>query len=210
MEWKTAPSVVLVILMACGGQPNQSYVFPTAIIGVPVRSPAEGERIKTMLEEVAADERLVRYRPREQAGFAEMKGRSGFAPSERITMYNPSIPELRTGFSLQLEEYSPECFVISVSERSAAWTRSTLQQFERVRSELVRLTDGRSTVFVRPKPEQNWPTQQHFSDPERPTYLAELCVRMGFQDPRSPAEIAAQGPLSVQAPLPNKTMEPTL
>jgi hypothetical protein len=197
------------VLIGCddrAGLPDQSYTFPTAIVGVPVASQDEGERIKAALATFAQRHDLVRYRPIEEPFFAESNRRDPMQHLERQTMYNPRYPNDRRGFGIELQEYSPQCFVIWVAEWSGVWTEKTLRAFQQINSELVQLTSGRAKLFVPPRPEQNWPAQQN--GPERPTYLAELCVRMGFPDPRSAAEAAAQGPLLVN-PVPNKTMEPT-
>ena len=111
-------------------------------------------------------------------------------------MYNPRHPNDYEGFSIELMEYSPQCFVVSVSEWSGIWTEETLHAVESVHNRLLELSNGRAKLFVPPRPEQNWPTQRN--GPERPNYLAELCVRMGFPDPRSPEEAALKVPYRVE------------
>ena len=197
VSWRGLPLALLAVLSGCDDRtdrPNQSYIFPTAIIGVPVASPEEGEQIKDGLATFAQRHDLVRYRPVEEPFFAERNRLDPKMHWERQTMYNPRHPNDYEGFSIELLEYSPQCLVVSVAEWSGIWTEETLQAVESVHNRLLELSNGRAKLFVPPRPEQNWPTQHN--GPERPTYLAELCVRMGFPDPRSPEEAAAQGPLS--------------
>lgn len=207
------PSLLaLILLVGCerqSGPPNQSYTFPTAILGVVVESPAEGEQIRAALASFASKFRLQRYRPIESPFFAEQNRREPWNHLERGTDYNPPPGFEAKGFSVHLEEFSPRCFVVSLSERSGIWTQRSLGALRQLQRMLSGLTADRTRLLVRPKEEQNWPTQNSFSDPERPIYLAELCVRMGLPDPRSPEEARRQGPFSPTVTSPNKAMEPT-
>ena len=190
--------LALAVLAVFGGcddgpsRPNPSYIFPTAIIGVPVASPEEGERIKDALATFAQRHDLVRYRPIEVPFFAEKNRLDPLMHLERQTMYNPRHPNDREGFSIQPIEYSAQCYVVSVSERSGIWSEESLKAVQSIDHELVELTKGRAKVFVQPRPEQNWPKQQ--SSPERPNYLAELCVRMGLRTLDLPRKRQPKGP----------------
>jgi len=45
MSWRVLSLALLAVLSGCddrADRPNKSYIFPTAIIGVPVASPEEG------------------------------------------------------------------------------------------------------------------------------------------------------------------------
>jgi hypothetical protein len=204
--------LALLLLGGCqqrSGLPDQSYTFPTGILGIRVEFPAEGERIKAALESFANRFRLVRYRAIESPFFAEQNLREPWSHMERQTDYNPPFGFETEGFSVHLEEFSPKCFVVSLSERSGIWTQQSLQALAELHRTLSELTENRTQLLVRPKEEQNWPIQNSFSDPERPTYLAELCLRIGLPDPRSPEEVKRQGPFTTTVPMPNKTMEPT-
>jgi hypothetical protein len=204
--------VALILLVGCerrSGLPDQSYTFPTAILGIVVGSPAEGEQIKGALASFASEFRLQRYRAIESPFFSEQNRREPWSHVERGTDYNPPPGFEREGFSIHLEEFSPKCFVVSLSERSGIWTQRSLEAVRELQRLLSELTEDRTRLLVRPKEEQNWPMQNGFSDPERPTYLAELCVRMGLPDPRSPEEARRQGPFAPSVTSPNKAMEPT-
>jgi hypothetical protein len=101
MSWRGLPLALFVALIGCDGRtglPDQSYTFPTAIIGVPVASQDEGERIKAALATFAKRHDLVRYRPIEEPFFAESNRRDPMQHLERQTMYNPRYPNDRPGW----------------------------------------------------------------------------------------------------------------
>jgi hypothetical protein len=183
-------------LGACGevgdGLPDQSYTFPTAIIGVPLQSHDQAVQVKSTLSTFAKRQGLHRYRPIEQPFFAKKNAEDPTSHLERETYYDPPNPRMREGFSLQLLEFSDQCMLVSIFENSGIWTTQSLSAVDELNQALADITQGRSTLLVRPKPEQNWPQQNGFRDPERPAYLASLCVRMGVPDPRSADEAAAQ------------------
>jgi hypothetical protein len=175
------------------GLPDQSYTLPTAILGIPVRSSNELQQIHSAASAFAGRHGLRRYRAVEVPFFAKLNAEDPLLHLERYTRYGPPNPRMREGFSVQLDEFSAECVLLEVSEYSGIWTRRSLNALMELEKMLADVTQGRSKMLVRPKRVQNWPHQQTLHDPERPTYLAELCVRMGLADPRSPDEIAAQG-----------------
>lgn len=181
--------VLAAVLSACGsGSPDGSYIFPTAIIGIPVQSQAEAEIIQAAVAEFSKRHDLRVYRPSDQPPFP---GSDGDAERQRgTTYYLPSQPAAMDGFSIRIRELSSACITVELSERSHQWTRASLVAFEDLTTRLSEVTESRSEVMVRPKQSQNYPEQNSQVDSERPVSLEDLCVRMGVPDPRVTDEAA--------------------
>jgi hypothetical protein len=171
--------VLAALVAACDdGGPSGSYIYPAAIIGIPLQSEEEGKIIQAVVAAFGKQRDLKLYRPADVPFFREQ----GFGLDPDLTYYNP--PSAREGFALRVLWWPPRCMLVNLSELSGIWSPESLTAFEDLQRELARATQSRATVFVRPKRSQNWPDQQHQPDPERPPHLEELCVRMGLPDPR--------------------------
>jgi hypothetical protein len=171
--------VVILVLLGCDGDPrlpNESYAMPTAIIGVPVKSPNEAEAVRSVLKEIGTRYRLIPYKQRDVPTFAEECRRvPERCPDQE---YLPPNPRWREGFSIALLELSSRCFLIKLSEYSGIWSERSLRAVNDLEGRLMDATEHTAQLLVPPKPEQNWPTQIS----GRPNQLAELCVRMGLQE----------------------------
>jgi hypothetical protein len=171
-------------------EPDQSYTFPEAIVGIPIQSPRETREIGAALVSFAHQYELRRYR-RIDGVPAKARADPTYWDLQISTSYISRRE--RSGFDVVLMEFSPECHVVALYERSGIWRPRTLGAWHALEGKLSELTDGRSITFTEPRTDQNWPTQsQH---PNRPVYLAQLCVRMGFADPRPVELVRLQGPL---------------
>jgi hypothetical protein len=172
-------AVLAVVAVACDdGGPDGSYIYPTAIIGIPLQSEQEAKAIQAAVAEFGERHGLKVYRQADVPFFRDQ----GYGVYPDVTRYNP--PMAMYDFSLGVRWWPPHCMLVQLSEQSGIWTPESLAAFEDLKRELARATQSRATVFVRPKRSQNWPDQQHQPDPERPARLEELCVRMGLPDPR--------------------------
>jgi hypothetical protein len=194
-------SIAFAHLSACGNstnepdeayaiEPDQSYTFPEALIGIPVRSPSEAQQVRQAVVAFALQYRLRRYRRIEDAP-AEARTDPSWWDLQVSTSYISRAE--RSGFDVTLSEYSKECFVVALHERSGIWRPRTLSAWSELQRRLSEVTADRSISFTEPRKEQNWPTQR--PHPDRPVYPAQLCVRMGFTDPRPVGLIKLQGPL---------------
>ena len=193
--------VALTYLSACGNggdlpdhgyaiEPDQSYTFPEAIVGIPIKSPREAQEIGAALASFARQYGLRRYRRIDDAP-ARAQAYPAYWHLQVSTSYISRRE--RSGFDIVLMEFSAECHVVGLYERSGIWRPQTLGAWHALEGKLSELTDGRSITFTEPRTDQNWPTQSHH--PNRPVYLAQLCVRMGFADPRPVELVRLQGPL---------------
>lgn len=174
-------SAVLAILpVACSDdRPSGSYLFPTAIIGVPLQSAEEANELHAVVANFGKRRALGDvYREADMPFFREQG--MGLYPDK--TQYK-DFSNVREGFSLQVVWWPPGCMLVQLSERSGIWTAESLAAYEDLKQELARATQSRATELVRPKASQNWPHEE--LDPERPTFPEELCVRMGLPDPRA-------------------------
>jgi hypothetical protein len=172
-------AVLAVVAVACdGGGPDGSYIYPTAIIGIPLQSEDEAKAIQAAVAELGKRHGLKLYRPADVPFFREQ----GYGVYPHTTYYKP--PLATYDFSLGVRWWPPHCMLVQLSEQSGIWTPESLAAFEDLKRELARATQARATVFVPPKRLQNWPDQQRQSDPERPARLEEFCMRMGLPDPR--------------------------
>jgi hypothetical protein len=171
-------------------EPNQSYTFPEAVVGIPIQSPREAQEIDAALMSFAHQYGLRRYRRIDDAP-AKAQADPAYWDLRVSTSY--ISPWERSGFDVVLMEFSEECHVVGLYERSGIWRPQTLGAWRALEGKLSKLTDGRSLTFTEPRTDQNWPTQSHH--PNRPVYLAQLCVRMGFADPRPIELVRLQGPL---------------
>jgi hypothetical protein len=157
-----------------------SYAMPTAIVGVPVRSPDEYANVRVAIKDFAKEYGLYFYdMKREGPSFTE---RCRARPLECPDMYLPPHPEWLEGFSLTIHVFSSRCVLVGLSEYSGTWTRRSLNAFLALHNHLRDVTSGRALVLVHPKNSQNESEQRRpyaEPDPERPNQLEDLCARMG-------------------------------
>lgn len=174
-------------IIACDpSAPGQSYSLPTAIIGIPVESADEADRIRGAIGEFASQHGMDLHRRRDSPFFRQSCSQ---IPGSCPDIYQPRVLLPREGFGVMLHEFSEKCFVIQLMEYSPAWTRRSLRALKNLEDRLKVATHSKARLLVRPKSSQNWPEQnrpRQGPDPERPTYLEDLCPRLGVPNRREP------------------------
>ena len=158
--------------------PTGSYTFPAAVLGIPVQSPHEAAEVRTAVAQFSEHHHLKLYRRKDEPVFA-MDCSSD--PQHCADMYIPTPPGTTHGFSVELTEFSRQCFMIQFLEQSGSWTQPSLDSLSELQRRLMGTTRVPAQLFVHPKRQQNWPEQNEPNtpvDPERPTYLKDLCARL--------------------------------
>jgi hypothetical protein len=169
-----------------GGENSGSYTFPTAILGVRIASTEQAQQVRQDLARFAVEHELDIYQTGSNDPLDEPL-RAGRSADGR-TEYSPDSLNAQQGFSMGLDELSPECFVILFSERSRSWTKYSLASLQSLESRLSSRYRNRVHLLVRPKKEQNWSQRQDpnvAADPEWPKSFDELCTRMNVSQPRA-------------------------
>jgi hypothetical protein len=161
--------------------PDQSYTFPTAVIGVAVESSAQAAAVRDGVKRVADEYGLI-FQSNWNEPYPRLQCEKD--PQNCPDSFFPPNPRLSDGFLMRRHEYSDRCFVVTLADYSGSWTARSLLAFQELSANLTQASDGHAQVMVRPKKEQNWPLSNTVVDPERPDFLQELCVRMGLPDPR--------------------------
>lgn len=173
----------LALVTACNSRDSSpiytgSYAFPTAILGVNVSSPTDGQNLRRDLAKFAVRHQLDIYVPGNRNVISDIENPAILASNN--TQYAPNPPNAIRGFRLALEELSDGCAIVQFSELSMAWTQDSLHTLFSLMSELQRSHPGAVHLLVRPKREQNWEERQklRFEDPELPNERILLCERL--------------------------------
>jgi hypothetical protein len=174
-------------LYGCSGHqlPTESYAFPTAVIGIAIKSAEDAPTVYDTFKNFAQHSHLMLVAPFPDESIDRLCPR-GHEPGRCTVVYSPRYPTMREGFGMDLGQLSDRCFIVRLFDYSGSWTSNSLDALQHLREHLAAATATSAPLLVRPKSGHNWPAQNTFHDPEVPERRAEFCTLLGLPNPEVP------------------------